>query len=81
MSAAEKCKRQRLWRVGLAVSGICLFGLCGFAKAQDQSVELLQLLSDAPGPPGFVDLLVTRLGTTGSSTAPTTIARWSCCFL
>jgi len=37
----------------VAVLGIYLFGLCGFAKAQDQTVQLLQLLSNAPGPPGF----------------------------
>jgi putative aminopeptidase FrvX len=33
--------------------GFYLFGSCAFSEAQDQTVQLLQLLSDAPGPPGF----------------------------
>lgn len=33
--------------------GFGLFFLCAAANSQDQTVQLLQILSDAPGPPGF----------------------------
>ena len=37
----------------IALSGICLLISSGSANGQDQTVQLLQILSDAPGPPGF----------------------------
>lgn len=39
------------WTAAAAL--VCLFGVQGTASAQDQTVQLLQLLSDAPGAPGF----------------------------
>ncbi|HLZ93335.1 MAG TPA: M42 family metallopeptidase [Candidatus Acidoferrum sp.] len=51
----SKCKRFRTgavaWRTSLLA--FVTFGLCLVATAQDQTAQLLQLLSDAPGPPGF----------------------------
>src|SRR5215813_2327062 len=37
----------------LLCAGIVVFAAASAARAQDQTVQLLQLLADAPGPPGF----------------------------